>query len=87
MEIFLAEQEGFVSMINPEGNDHYCVIPVEPGMTNSPLDCWIEMFKSLKHNVKIKPIHTDGFYFMAEQEGFEPSVPFWGTHDFQSCPL
>ena len=25
--------------------------------------------------------------FMAEQEGFEPSVPFWGTHDFQSCPL
>ena len=24
---------------------------------------------------------------MAEQEGFEPSVPFWGTHDFQSCPL
>ena len=26
-------------------------------------------------------------FFMAEQEGFEPSVPFWGTHDFQSCPL
>ncbi len=25
--------------------------------------------------------------FMAEQEGFEPSVPFWGTHDFQSCSL
>ena len=25
--------------------------------------------------------------FLAEQEGFEPSVPFWGTHDFQSCPL
>ena len=22
---------------------------------------------------------------MAEREGFEPSVPFWGTHDFQSC--
>ena len=28
-----------------------------------------------------------GFVFLAEQEGFEPSVPFWGTHDFQSCPL
>ena len=27
------------------------------------------------------------FYYLAEQEGFEPSVPFWGTHDFQSCPL
>ena len=25
--------------------------------------------------------------YVAEQEGFEPSVPFWGTHDFQSCPL
>ena len=22
---------------------------------------------------------------LAEREGFEPSVPFWGTHDFQSC--
>ena len=28
-----------------------------------------------------------GAFDMAEQEGFEPSVPFWGTHDFQSCPL
>ena len=26
-------------------------------------------------------------FIMAEQEGFEPSVPLWGTHDFQSCPL
>ena len=24
---------------------------------------------------------------MAEREGFEPSVPLWGTHDFQSCAL
>ena len=22
---------------------------------------------------------------MADREGFEPSVPFGGTHDFQSC--
>ena len=28
-----------------------------------------------------------GVFVLAEQEGFEPSVPFWGTHDFQSCPL
>ena len=25
--------------------------------------------------------------FMAEKEGFEPSIPFWGIHDFQSCAL
>ena len=27
------------------------------------------------------------FFFMAEKEGFEPSIPFWGIHDFQSCAL
>ena len=26
-------------------------------------------------------------FFMAEKEGFEPSKPFWGLHDFQSCAL
>ena len=36
---------------------------------------------------KNTPILTDGGVSLAEQEGFEPSVPFWGTHDFQSCPL
>ena len=25
--------------------------------------------------------------YMAEKEGFEPSKPFWGLHDFQSCAL
>ena len=29
----------------------------------------------------------DGILFMAEKEGFEPSIPFWGIHDFQSCAL
>ena len=28
-----------------------------------------------------------GVNFMAEKEGFEPSIPFWGIHDFQSCAL
>ena len=28
-----------------------------------------------------------GVVFMAEKEGFEPSIPFWGIHDFQSCAL
>ena len=27
------------------------------------------------------------FSFVAEKEGFEPSIPFWGIHDFQSCAL
>ena len=26
-------------------------------------------------------------FFMAEKEGFEPSRPFRGLHDFQSCAL
>ena len=26
-------------------------------------------------------------FLMAEKEGFEPSIPFWGIHDFQSCAL
>ena len=25
--------------------------------------------------------------FMAERKGFEPLIPFWGIHDFQSCAL
>ena len=33
------------------------------------------------------PILTDGAFFLAEKEGFEPSIPFWGIHDFQSCAL
>ena len=24
---------------------------------------------------------------MAERGGFEPPVPFWSTHDFQSCTI
>ena len=31
--------------------------------------------------------HSSSGFFLAEREGFEPSVPLWGTHDFQSCAL
>ena len=24
---------------------------------------------------------------LADGEGFEPSVPFWGTHAFQACTI
>ena len=35
--------------------------------------------KTLTRRVKV--------FFMAGKEGFEPSIPFWGIHDFQSCAL
>ena len=31
--------------------------------------------------------HFETATFLAEKEGFEPSIPFWGIHDFQSCAL
>ena len=37
--------------------------------------------------IKKNHIHKDVVFFMAEKEGFEPSIPFWGIHDFQSCAL
>ena len=38
-----------------------------------------------KKNPGIQNEYRD--YLMAEKEGFEPSIPFWGIHDFQSCAL
>ena len=35
---------------------------------------------------KIRPQKRSDL-FLAEKEGFEPSIPFWGIHDFQSCAL
>ena len=37
--------------------------------------------------IKKDHILKDVVFFMAEKEGFEPSIPFWGIHDFQSCAL
>ena len=34
-----------------------------------------------------KEIPSEWMGFLAEKEGFEPSIPFWGIHDFQSCAL
>ena len=52
--------------------------------------CFAEagLFKSillLRH--KKEPQPNGWGFFMAEKEGFEPSIPFWGIHDFQSCAL
>ena len=48
--------------------------------------------KPLKINGCLKKKQERRFYqkrrsFVAEKEGFEPSIPFWGIHDFQSCAL
>ena len=44
-------------------------------------------FLTFKKEKKIRYSIKNTGFILAEQEGFEPSVPFWGTHDFQSCPL
>ena len=44
-------------------------------------------FQIRPHQQKKTPIRMDGCSFLAEKEGFEPSKPFWGLHDFQSCAL
>ena len=36
-------------------------------------------------NINTFGIKINSLYTMADREGFEPSVPFRGTHDFQSC--
>ena len=46
-----------------------------------------QAFQIRPHQQKTNPIRMDGVYFLAEKEGFEPSIPFWGIHDFQSCAL
>ena len=35
--------------------------------------------------IKTPPLQAA--FLLAEKEGFEPSIPFWGIHDFQSCAL
>ena len=38
------------------------------------------------HRIRKKTLQTSVFLTkMADRVGFEPTVPFGGTHDFQSC--
>ena len=46
----------------------------------------LHRFKSHLPSSAKKKKHPKGC-FLAEKEGFEPSIPFWGIHDFQSCAL
>ncbi len=69
---------------------HYGVAAVETGgkqMSTGHLH--LDGSNPIAVSAEKKKAHPNGcaFFFLAEQEGFEPSVPFWGTHDFQSCPL
>ncbi len=51
------------------------------------LDHWaVSRFPACRGRLNRKrPMSPPDSGTMAEREGFEPSVPFWGTHDFQSC--
>ncbi len=31
--------------------------------------------------------HQKNQNYLAEREGFEPSIPFWSIHAFQACAL
>ena len=61
----------------------------EPEILSKPrkLDSEKTQLPGLKR-IDLTPVSTriPGFS-MAEKEGFEPSIPFWGIHDFQSCAL
>ena len=58
--------------------------PVYALDADSPPGCRIGSFKSLSFSAKKAALKAA---FLAEKEGFEPSIPFWGIHDFQSCAL
>ena len=61
----------------------------EPEILSKPrrLDSLKTQLPGLKR-IDLTPVslRIPGFS-MAEKEGFEPSIPFWGIHDFQSCAL
>ena len=54
-----------------------CSVPAPLPYTEPSLFLWREKRRLL----------SQSSHFMAEKEGFEPSIPFWGIHDFQSCAL
>ena len=64
-------------------------IQVSTGHLNTPVCALVPAFQIRPpHQKKKSLILTDeAFLFLAEKEGFEPSIPFWGIHDFQSCAL
>ena len=40
-----------------------------------------------RYKITVILLYQNDGYSLAEKEGFEPSIPFWGIHDFQSCAL
>ena len=62
------------------------VSPWSSTASKSPVEFYMQIVQ-ISPGIKNNPIHWMGLFFMAEKEGFEPSIPFWGIHDFQSCAL
>ena len=84
----VAEKEGFGCIRVRECNANEGVAAVETGgKRRSSASHSIIQIPHVLLRQKITPIQLDGCYFLAEKEGFEPSIPFWGIHDFQSCAL
>ena len=78
----MAEKEGFV-----------CILPLAK-LLLTPVFALVSatvhrtvVFKLFKSLINKKTTTKLVVVFMAEKEGFEPSKPFWGLHDFQSCAL
>ena len=62
-----------------------CQIP--PKVVCEPCD-FVAVLKSTFSSSQIeKSPSKEGDFSMAERKGFEPLIPFWGIHDFQSCAL
>ena len=40
-----------------------------------------------KHRITVILLYQNDGYSLAEKKGFEPLIPLWGIHDFQSCAL
>ena len=54
------------------------------GLFVAPVCGLVPPFQIPLPGYKKEPHQMVWFFFMAEKEGFEPSIPFWGIHDFQS---
>ena len=62
---------------------HSSVTPIQAYQEKSE-----ERIEKREENQNKNPIHLrESGFVLAEKEGFEPSIPLWGIHDFQSCAL
>ena len=67
------------------------VMAEEEGFEPSLPGLRVKRFSSPPHSTPLPPLRKGdaapkgGGDILAERWGFEPQIPFWGIHDFQSC--